>query len=146
MPPQTRLRVSVLALFIDVDDVLLIHQMDPPEPDCWDLPGGGLEAEESILEGLRREVQEETGIEEFQVDRLLTVIDTFFPEGNGKVLHSLNIIYQCSILQRPINLSSTEAEIGPKGIQWLAIANLTPQECSTRSWQAIQECIKNQNL
>ncbi|MEM7772506.1 MAG: NUDIX hydrolase [Cyanobacteria bacterium P01_E01_bin.6] len=55
MTAISRLRISVVALFVDGDDVLLLHQMTPPEPDCWDLPGGGLEAHESLMDGLRRE-------------------------------------------------------------------------------------------
>jgi ADP-ribose pyrophosphatase YjhB (NUDIX family) len=62
MTLETRLRVTVNGLFVDSGDVLLIHQMTLPEIDCLDLPGGGLEAEEPVLDGLRREIQEETGI------------------------------------------------------------------------------------
>ncbi|HEY9645756.1 MAG TPA: NUDIX hydrolase [Chroococcidiopsis sp.] len=138
MAPTARLRVSVVGLFVDRDEVLLIHQMTPPEPDCWDLPGGGLAADETLLDGLSREVREETGLESFQVDRLLTVLEDFFPEGEGKLLHALNIVYQCSVLQRPERLSSDDPEIGPNGIQWLAIADLTPEQCSKRSWRALQ--------
>jgi 8-oxo-dGTP diphosphatase len=135
--PQTRLRVSVIGLFLDGEDILVIHQMDPPEPDCWDLPGGGLEPHETLMQGLRREIQEETGIEDFQVEGLLTVVEDFFPEGEEKVLHTLNLIYRCSVAPRPTNLFSAEAEIGPKGIQWLPLKKLTQEECSSRCWRAI---------
>ena len=68
MMQQTRLRVTVNGLFVDLDEVLLIHQMTLPEIDCWDLPGGGIEPSEPVLEGLRREIQEETGITNFEVN------------------------------------------------------------------------------
>lgn len=135
---QFRLRVSVLGLFVDAGDVLLIHQMDLPEPDCWDLPGGGLEPHETLMEGLRREIQEETGITEFQVDDLLTVIENFFPKGENQVLHTLSLIYKCSLSSRPTHLHSAEQEIGPKGIQWLASAALNPKECSGRAQKALE--------
>jgi 8-oxo-dGTP diphosphatase len=127
-----------VGLFVDAEDVLLIHQITPPEPDCWDLPGGGLEPSETLMEGLRREVREETGLIDFQVEKLLTVIEDFFPWKDDTTLHTINMVYQCTVHSRPLNLSSTDLEIGPKGIQWLAIAQLTPQQCSTRSWKALQ--------
>jgi len=39
--------------------VLLCHRRDM---DLWNLPGGGLEKEESLWDGLRREIEEETGL------------------------------------------------------------------------------------
>ncbi|MBP0026887.1 NUDIX domain-containing protein [Roseofilum sp. Guam] len=136
--PQTRLRVAVVALFVIETEVLLIHQMTFPEPDCWDLPGGGIEPHEPIREALRREVKEETGIENFEIDDLLTIAESFFPEGGDRVLHTINIIYQCSLPSKPTHLHSDEAEIGPKGIQWVDMASVSQKSCSTRCWQALQ--------
>ncbi len=135
----TRLRVSVVALFVARDrQVLVLHQMTPPEPDCWDLPGGGLEPEESVLAGLRREVAEETGIEDFQVERLLAIAEGFY-ERPHEMLHTLNIIYQCRVESLPRELRSSDPEeVGPRGIQWLPAGELHPNTCSSRCWQALQ--------
>jgi len=138
MHKNIQFRVSVVGLFIDNQEVLLLHQMTSPEPDCWDLPGGGLESGETLFDGLKREIQEETGIEEFNVDKLLTVVEGFFPQPDGQLMHSLNIVYQCSLDSKPLTLVSNDPEIGPKGIQWLDISKLTPKNCSTRVWQALQ--------
>jgi 8-oxo-dGTP diphosphatase len=137
MTIETRLRVSVLALFIDHDDVLLLHQMTPPEPDCWDLPGGGLDPAEDLLTGLRREVQEETGLTDFTIESLLTVVEGFYPRDYGQ-LHTLNLIYRCSVSPRPTVFSPTDLEeIGPKGIQWHSIPDLYRDQCSHRTWEAL---------
>jgi 8-oxo-dGTP diphosphatase len=132
-----KFRVSVVGLFIDANDVLLIHQTTPPDPDCWDLPGGGLQPGETLMAGLAREVLEETGVTDFQVKGLLTIVEKFFPQTN-QLLHTLSIVYQCSVKQRPATLYSDDPEIGDRGIQWMAIANLTPQVCSPRTWEALQ--------
>jgi ADP-ribose pyrophosphatase YjhB (NUDIX family) len=46
---NTRLRLTAVALFLEGDAILLLHQITPPEPDCWDLPGGGLRPEEDLM-------------------------------------------------------------------------------------------------
>lgn len=138
MDKNIQFRVSVVGLFIDNQEVLLLHQITPPEPDCWDLPGGGLEPGETLFTGLKREIQEETGIEEFSVDKLLTVVEGFFPQPDGQLMHTLNIVYQCSLDSKPLTLVSNDPEIGPKGIRWLDISELTPENCSTRAWKALQ--------
>lgn len=144
MTELTRLRVTVNGLFVDCDRVLLVHQMTLPEVDCWDLPGGGLEPHEPILDGLRREILEETSITDFKIDRLLAVTDSFFsdpmfsdPLMESRKLHNVNIIYQCSVDPQACVLSSSDPEIGSKGIQWIAIASITPDVCSVRCWQAL---------
>lgn len=137
-----RLRLSVVALFMDGDEALLLHQMTPPEPDCWDLPGGGLDPAEDLLTGLRREVAEETGILEFTVERLLTVVEGFYtlspntPDEDR--VHSVSLIYQCRVHPRPSQFVGDPQEVEPKGIRWLSIISLRRQECSTRAWQAFR--------
>ncbi|MEB3210457.1 MAG: NUDIX domain-containing protein [Leptolyngbyaceae bacterium] len=139
MIENVRLRVSVVALFVDGDDVLLLHQMLPPEPDRWDLPGGGLEPHETIVEGLRREVEEETGLTRFEIGRLLTVTELFLERKDRPMLHTLNIIYQCAVADRSQPLFSTDMEeIGPKGIQWHPIDSLQKHTCTQRCWAALQ--------
>ena len=138
MQKNIQFRVSVVGLFIDNNEVLLLHQMTPPEPDCWDLPGGGLEPGVSLLAGLKRDIQEETGIKEFKIDKLLTVVEGFFPQPDDQLMHTLNIIYQCSLESKPLTLASNDPEIGPKGIQWLDFSELTPENCSKRVWQALK--------
>ena len=43
--------------------VLLARRAVEPDKDLWDLPGGFLEEGEDPLDGLRRELREETGLE-----------------------------------------------------------------------------------
>ena len=139
MPKKTRLRVTVNGFFVDSGEVLLIHQMTLPEMDCWDLPGGGLEPHETVLDGLRREIQEETGLTSFQINQLLAVTDSFFPDPlmENQELHNVNIIYQCFVDRKSCTLSSSDPEIGIKGIQWIPISSLTSNLCSVRCWQSL---------
>jgi 8-oxo-dGTP diphosphatase len=138
MTLKTRLRVGVLALFVDAGEVLLLHQMTLPEKNCWDLPGGGLKAEESLEAGLQREVREETGITEFKIERLLTIAEGFFSMPTEQ-LHALNIIYLCSLSRRPATLVCSDLEeVGEMGVRWLEVKQLKRDRCSTRAWKALQ--------
>jgi ADP-ribose pyrophosphatase YjhB (NUDIX family) len=56
---EARFRVGVFALIFEDGHVLLAHRRDI---DWWNLPGGGMEAGETVDEALRREVYEETGL------------------------------------------------------------------------------------
>ncbi len=51
--------MSVAAAIVDGDRVLAIRRRDN---DKWEPPGGTLELNEEVVEGLRREVIEETGL------------------------------------------------------------------------------------
>jgi 8-oxo-dGTP diphosphatase len=62
-------RVGVYALIFDEGRVLLALRRDI---DWWNLPGGGMEAGETVEEAMRREVREETGLE-VVIERLVGV-------------------------------------------------------------------------
>ena len=62
-------RVSVSALIFEGEDVLLAHRR---AIDWWNLPGGAIDPGETVTEGLRREVREETGLE-IEVGQLVGV-------------------------------------------------------------------------
>lgn len=138
MEPDIRLRISVMGLFIHSGTVLMIHKMTGPEPDCWDLPGGGLQPGEPIIQALHREIREETGLSEVKVGNLLTVVEGFFPHWRGQLLHSLSIIYECAVEGESVVYSTGDREVGAKGVQWLPVTELTGDICSTRSWKALQ--------
>jgi len=131
------LRLSVVALFVDGTEVLLLHQMTPPEPDCWDLPGGGLDPAEDLASGLRREVAEETGIYHFQIERLLTVMEGFYPAGS-ETMHAISLVYQCRVQPRPRTFECDPKEVGPGGVRWLQVAELSRDQCSSRTWKALR--------
>ena len=66
-------RPSVRAVIVDDAKRLLLVQFRNPVTDAtwWATPGGGIEADESHEEALRRELAEEIGLHEFEVGPLL---------------------------------------------------------------------------
>ena len=59
-----RFRPAVRGLVIDEDDHVLMVRLVFPEGAFWVLPGGGIDEGEDVLDALRRELREETGLTE----------------------------------------------------------------------------------
>ena len=57
-----RQRTSVYGVIKTTKDILLIRDRTSSNK-TWDLPGGGVEADETLLDGLKREINEETGLD-----------------------------------------------------------------------------------
>ncbi len=61
---ETGRRITAIVACTDAQGrVLLVRQIGGPYAGAWLLPGGGVDAGESLEEGLRREMREETGCE-----------------------------------------------------------------------------------
>jgi glycerophosphoryl diester phosphodiesterase len=84
---------SAMLLIVTKDGRLLLHHRDNrPEvvhPGCWAGFGGAVEDDETIEEALRREVQEEIGIE-FRAPILLT--ETVDVEGDGRLVSLFYVV------------------------------------------------------
>ena len=76
-------------------DVLLVKRAYPPRAGEWSLPGGRLELGESLVDGVRREVREETGLE-VEVGPLVEVFDRVHRDADGRVRYHFVIAdYLC---------------------------------------------------
>lgn len=64
----------------------------------WELPGGGVEGEESIVEGLAREFQEETGLtisdQMIEIDRF----EEYFLTKESEAWHSRRFFYVVEVI------------------------------------------------
>lgn len=73
---KKRLRVRVGVILVQKGKVLLSKQHASEGRDFWVLPGGGLKEDEGLLDCVRREMAEETGLEVEPI-RLLYLGDFF---------------------------------------------------------------------
>jgi 8-oxo-dGTP pyrophosphatase MutT (NUDIX family) len=91
------LGIKVL-LCTDEGKVLLLEKQHPVKGTYWDLPGGRLQKGETVMETLRRETEEETGLQCLEgatpFDMILTNIR--IPISSGEVGLILSI-YHCMI-------------------------------------------------
>lgn len=79
-------RPATCAVVVDGDQVMLVRRAVEPRRGCWDLPGGFLERGEHPVEGLRREMREETGLEIEILEPLGFFLDTY-PEPGETTLN-----------------------------------------------------------
>jgi ADP-ribose pyrophosphatase YjhB (NUDIX family) len=79
-------RVRCAGLLFENDSLLLMRYADPDVGDIWQYPGGGLEPDETITQGVIREMREETGLT-VSVDRMGYVLQLFTEEQSDLVLY-----------------------------------------------------------
>ena len=77
MYPNTFYRVSVKALIKDEKGQVLVIKENQ---DTWSLPGGGLDFGEDAVDGLKRELIEELGVDDVKVKDVVSVKTLDFAE------------------------------------------------------------------
>lgn len=82
--------------------LLLLRSEDDFMPGIFELPSGKVEAGESLLEALAREVEEETGLAVTGVDAYLGAFD--YTSGSGKATRQFNFAVTVAALA-PVTLS-----------------------------------------
>lgn len=82
---------AVGGVVLDGDRVLLVKRALPPRQGEWSLPGGQLELGESLQDGVRREVREETGLD-VTVGPLVEVFDRVHRDDAGRVRYHFVIV------------------------------------------------------
>lgn len=111
MSDAPRHSVSVAAAIFDEtgENVLLIKRRDNGQ---WEPPGGVLELDETIEDGLRREVREETGAE-IEVGPLTGIYKNM---TRGIVA----LVYRCRLASPP-----TGATVEAEEVQWVGLGQLS---------------------
>ena len=85
------------AIILKRNRVLLVERAKSPLKGYWSLPGGALETGEHLLEGIRREVLEETGLV-IEPLRVVTIFERIMRDGKGKPeYHYVLIDYLCRV-------------------------------------------------
>ncbi len=84
-------RLTVDAVVLEGDSIVLIKRRNPPFQGLWALPGGFVEYGESVEEAVKREVKEETGLE-VEVGRLVGV---YSDPGRDPRGHTVSVCFLC---------------------------------------------------
>ena len=104
-------KVAVIAYIVQGEKFLLLKRNTPPR--IWAPPGGRLKPDENPIEGLKREIREETNLE----IEVIAPVNTWFGEWNGYKL--LSIDYLVRVIGGELRLSAEHTES-----IWVSLAEL----------------------
>ena len=91
MGAEPRIRVSAILRW---NARVLLCRHEKPGKEYWLLPGGGVNAGESLVDALHRELAEEIGIsEELPVEGPVAVVDSISPQRSFAAKHVVHIIF-----------------------------------------------------
>jgi 8-oxo-dGTP diphosphatase len=103
--------VGVGGVVIASGRTLLVRRGGPPLEGQWSIPGGMLEVGETLLEGVRRELLEETGIE-VRVGALIEVFERINVDGDGKTqYHFVVLDYLCEAVRGQARAGSDVSDV-----------------------------------
>jgi 8-oxo-dGTP diphosphatase len=103
--------VGVGGVVIANGRTLLIRRGNAPLEGQWSIPGGMLELGESIIEGVRRELAEETGIEVRVLD-LIEVFERVIPGDAGRTRYHFVILdYLCEMVSGEAKAASDVTDV-----------------------------------
>jgi 8-oxo-dGTP diphosphatase len=102
--------VTVGAVVFDGEHVLLARRNKQPNKGMWTLPGGAIEAGETMRQAVEREVREECGLA-VQAGEVVDVLDFIFHDQAGRLhFHYVVIEIACRYLGGGISAGDDAAE------------------------------------
>jgi ADP-ribose pyrophosphatase YjhB (NUDIX family) len=140
--PSTPL-VGVGAVIVEAERVLLVRRGAEPLKGHWSLPGGLLEVGESLTEGVKREVREETGLVVEPVE-LIELIDRIHREDNRVRYHYVIADYLCRVAGGVLRAASdADAVRWVERAEWNSHSSLRLEPITVRvieaGWQRARE-------
>ena len=108
--PNNPLRVGVVA-FVERDGSLLLERR--ADFGTWGIPGGALDEDETVEQGITREVLEETGLEVLSIELLGVFSDPsrIIAYGDGNVHRLLTLAFVVSVAPGPPRVSEESLEL-----------------------------------
>ncbi len=118
--------VGVGGVVISGERALLVRRGRPPLEGEWSIPGGMLELGETLIEGVQRELAEETGIE-VRVAGLIEVFERISLDASGRPqYHFVVLDYFCEAVRGEGRAGSDAIEVAWATDAELAQYSLTP--------------------
>jgi mutator protein MutT len=129
--------VGVGAVIVEAGRALLVRRASEPLVGEWSVPGGMLELGETLRDGVRREVLEETGLV-VEPGEVLDIFDSIFTDGEGRTqYHYVLIDYLC----RPISGEAT-ARTDVSEVRWVSQDDLEAMKLRESIEQVVRKGLR----
>jgi 8-oxo-dGTP diphosphatase len=117
--------VGVGGVVISEGKALLIKRGGPPLEGQWSIPGGMLELGETLRDGVRRELMEETGLE-VRVGDVVEVFERIFPGEAGRIRYHFVIHdFLCEVVTGEARAASDVTDVAWASADELAKYEMT---------------------
>ena len=139
--PHKYTHIGVYALATKDKSMLLIKKARGPYLGKWDLPGGKLEFEESPVEGLSRELLEETGlfIKKSNLLDFLSHTTTYkTSSGEDEKIYHLGTIYNVVIDESKGGLKEDGDNEDSEGAKWIPLTDINIDDLSPFAFKCLK--------
>jgi mutator protein MutT len=120
-------------VLIEAGRVLLIKRGKQPLRGRWSLPGGAVEAGETLEQALQREMREETLLE-VRVGPLVAAFDRIEREGERLLYHHVILDFLCERVS-----GEAQAASDAEAVAWAAPRELSRYDLTAKALEVVRE-------
>lgn len=138
------IRVRAGAIIIDNNRILLTEYNDPNRGVVYDLPAGGVEPNESIIDTVKREAKEEACID-IEVGPIAFVYE-YTPHLNSDKfgpIHTLVMMFESTLRSGSIPRLPEKPDPNQTGVKWLPLSQLEDIQLYANIGKQIQDYALN---
>jgi 8-oxo-dGTP diphosphatase len=125
--------VGVGVVVVRDGQMLMVKRGKEPYKGKWSIPGGGIELGETLYEGARREVLEESSVK-VEIERVLDTVDEIFRDEEGRVkYHFIDI----DVLGRYVG-GESKAQSDAAECRWVALKEIERLDIPSNLWDMLK--------